>query len=622
MSARDAAKPFDVSRMTLRNACTVMMKDLRALLPMVERAAPRALSMIACAALIEALVMAALPYTTKQLIDSIGPARLTGVALVPLTWLAIEAVLMLVRLVASYAFRHGSRLIELQAGPYLVERVLEKNCNVPYQCMESTDYLDRLSRARQDAPTHAVTYVINFASMARNGFAFLGCLGLLIWTAPAWTLLAVALSAAPVFLLDVARARRSFALEHENMYRTRQAWYLDWLLSTAEPLKEVRVSGAGRWLLAMHDRIHRPFRDGQRELSRRHFSRVSIAALFTEAMLYLPYVYVLVLTIHGERTLGQMLFFTLAFYQCTSALNQMLASFATAFEHYLYVHNALELLGTPEDEPQMAPDPANVIERAPDFSIRDLWFTYPGAKNAVLRGLTLEVRAGETLAIIGRNGIGKTTLVKVLLGLYPADRGSVIFDGIDLAQRSLSFRRDNIGVVLQDFVRYPFRACDAVGVGWTPDAANQERIARALEMARASGIVSALPNGLDTPLGPAFGGQDLSGGQWQRLALARLFLRHSRLWIMDEPTSAMDPETEMQTFNCFRQWTEGRTAIIITHRFSTARIADRIAVIDAGCVSELGTHEELLAANGQYAHLFRLQARVFADSPEVDSVSP
>jgi ATP-binding cassette subfamily B protein len=611
-----AAGPFDVSRMTLRSACSVMWRDVRRLLPLVERAAPRALSMIAWAALVEAVVVTCLPYTTRQLIDSIAPARLTHAALVPLLWVAIEAVLMLVRLLASYLFRHGSRLIELQAGPYLVERVLEKNCNVPYPRMESSDHLDRLSRARQDAPTYAVSYTINLVTIARNGAAFLGCLVLLVWTAPPWALLAIALSAAPVFVLDVARARRSFELEHHNMYRTRQAWYLDWLLSTAEPLKEVRVSGAGRWLLAMHDRIHRPFREGQKELSRRHFHRLSAAAVFTEALLYLPYVYVLVLTVRGERTLGEMLFFTLAFYSCTSALAQMLASFASAFEHYLYVHNALELLDAPEDEPQAAPQAANVVTSAPDFSIRDLWFTYPGAPRAVLRGLTLEVRAGETLALIGRNGIGKTTLVKVLLGLYPADRGTLMLGGVDLSRQSLAWRRDNIGVVLQDFVRYPFPARDAIAAGWSSDAVDEQRVERALRMAQADGIVAALQSGLDTPLGAAFGGHDLSGGQWQRLALARLFMRHSRLWIMDEPTSAMDPETEMRTFECFRQWTEGRTAIIITHRFSTARIADRIAVVDDGRVTELGTHEELLAVNGHYARLFRLQAQVFSDTRE------
>jgi ATP-binding cassette subfamily B protein len=307
-----------------------------------------------------------------------------------------------------------------------------------------------------------------------------------------------------------------------------------------------------------------------------------------------------------------MLFFTLAFYSGTSALNHMLASFANAFEHYLYVHNTLAVLDTPEGEKQAEPAAAHVLGQAPAFSIRDLWFTYPGAAQPVLRGFSLDMRAGETLAIVGRNGIGKTTLVKVLLGLYRQDAGSIHLGGVDLDQRGLCWRRDNIGVILQDFVRYPFPARDTVGVGWTPEAANLERIELALRMAQADGIVAALPARLETPLGPAFGGHDLSGGQWQRMALARLFMRHSRFWIMDEPTSAMDPETEMQTFRCLREWTEGRTAIIITHRFSTARIADRIAVVDEGRVTELGTHEQLLAADGQYARLFRMQAQVFA----------
>jgi ABC-type multidrug transport system fused ATPase/permease subunit len=466
-----------------------------------------------------------------------------------------------------------------------------------------------------------VQYVINLGAVARNGLAFAGCLALIVWNAPAWTVLAIVLAVAPAFLLDLSRARRSFELEHENMYRTRQAWYLDWLLSTAEPLKEVRVSGAGGWLLAMHDRIHRPFRDGQTALSRQHCRRLGLVSVFTEAMLYLPYVYVLLLTVQGDRSLGQLLFFTLAFYSCTSALNQMLASFANGFEHYLYVHNTLEVLETPETERQAAPQTGNVLAQAPDFHIDDLWFAYPGAARPVLRGFTLHVRAGETLAIVGRNGIGKTTLAKVLLGLYPPDRGSLLLGGVDLARQSLAWRRDNIGVVLQDFVRYHFSASDAVGVGWTPEATDPARIARALRMAQAESFVDALPAGLQTPLGPAFGGQDLSGGQWQRLALARLFMRHSRLWIMDEPTSAMDPETEMRTFECFRQWTEGRTAIIITHRFATARIADRIAVVDDGRVAEIGTHEELLAADGQYARLFRMQAQVFSESREEAAVT-
>jgi len=279
----------------------------------------------------------------------------------------------------------------------------------------------------------------------------------------------------------------------------------------------------------------------------------------------------------------------------------------------MFVHNMLGVLDEPEEDSAAEPHEANVVAAAPEFRIEDLWFSYEGAATPVLKGLSLHVRAGETLAIVGRNGVGKTTLVKLLLGLYRPLRGRVLIGEVDAATRPLAWQRDNIGVVFQDFVRYQFAARDVVGVGWCSDA-DEERVRRSLDMADADTLVRGLPRGHATALGPAFGGRDLSGGQWQRLALARLFMRKSRVWIMDEPTSAMDPETEERTFRCFRQWTEGRTAIIITHRFATARIADRIAVIDDGRVTELGTHDELMARGGHYARIFQLQKQAFSAS--------
>ena len=578
---------------------------------LVGEAAPKSLKWIAVAAVTEALVLTALPLSTRGLIDSLPLAHATGLILIPMLWLALECGLVLTRLLSTNLMRHQLRTIEVYAGPHFATKVLDKSCRVAYSSFENADFLDKLSRAREDAAQYGITYVIQIITIIRSVLILIGCAALLFWIAPLWTLPVLLLAVLPSFFFDVAKARRSFILDRKNIHRNRQAWYLDWLLTTAEPVKEVRGMSVGRWLVGLYKRVHAPYCEEQAALSSEYFKLHAAAALVTALLLYLPYVFIVMATINGSLTLGQMLFFVLAFNQCTNALTQLLGALAISFEHHLYIHNFLQLLNYKEEDPNPEPSSDHLLTEAPEFLIENLSFSYPGKEQPVFRNLNLQVHAGETLAIIGRNGIGKTTLVKLLLGLYPYDQGKISLGGIDLASQSVSWCRDNIGVVMQDFVRYQFSIAHAVGVGWSPDADDPEKIARALKMAEADSIVDELPFGDQSMLGPAFGGQDISGGQWQRIALARLFMRKSRLWILDEPTSAMDPEMEERTFRCFRQWAKDRTAIVITHRSSTARIADRIAVIDAGQVVEIGTHDELLALKGHYSKFFELQASVF-----------
>jgi ATP-binding cassette, subfamily B, bacterial len=624
-SAKGAESAFDLATTTLWASLRRMATNARRLLQLLSPAAPRAFQLLVISALIEATATTVLPYTTKRLIDAVPIATASGILAVPLTWLAIEAGLLIVQIVARDLARYGTRVLEVCGSPFLTERVLQKSCKVPYACFESSAFLDKLSRARQDAPHWGINYAVQSIVVGRSALTFLGCLGLLLWIAPLWTLPLLVIAAAVPFLYDVARARRSFELERKNIYRNRQGWYLEWLLTANEAAREIRATGVGGWLVGLHARVHAPFRDGQVDLARRHFKRGWVVALIGTGMLSAPYAYFVVTTIQRQHTLGDMLLFALAFRQAALALGQLLTALANAFEHHLYIHNLLQLLDHPEeDEVDSAVEPRadHVFAEAPEFELQDVWFTYPNGKQPVLRGLDLRVRAGETIAIVGRNGIGKTTLVKLLLGLYPLERGKFIIGGIDAATRSSSWRRDNLGVVFQDFVKYQFSTRWNVGLGWCPDADNEGAIFEALEMADATKLVDDLPAGIETPLGAAFGGQDLSGGQWQRIALARLFMRQSRLWIMDEPTSAMDPETEERTVRTFRQWTKGRTAIIITHRFSTARIADRIAVVDEGRVTEFGTHDELLRAGGGYARIFNMAASAYEPTNSPPESSP
>jgi len=612
MTEPEIPDAFDLARMTLRASIGGMLGNGRRMLRLLEQAAPRALLLLIMAAVVEGVATTVLPYSTKRIIDAVNLAG--GIATVPLIWMIVEACVVTAQTMARSLTSYQTGVLEVRGTPFLVARVLEKVNRIAYPHIESPAFVDKLSRARQDAAQLGVKYALHVVTASRALLTLAGGLALLVWISPLWTVPLVATAAALPFAIEVSRARRSFEVERNNLYRNRQGWYLEWLLSAPDQAKEIRATGISKWLLDLYATIHAPFIAGQIAVARRYFDRGLLATLSAAVLQYGPYGYFVLITVRGERTIGDLLLFVLSFRQATLALGQLLSAFAAAFEAHPYLSNLFQLLDHPDEVIDADPSPkaSHLLSEVPDFEVSDVWFSYPGAKQPVLRGLDLHVRAGETLAIVGRNGIGKTTLVKLVLGLHQLDRGTIKLGGIDTGARTASWRRDNIGVVFQDFVRYQFSVRWNVGMGWCPDADDGAAVARALEMAQAGAILEQLSAGIESPLGIAFGGRNLSGGQWQRIALARLFMRRSLLWILDEPTSAMDPEAEEQVVRCFRQWTAGRTAIVITHRFSTARIADRIAVFDDGRITEIGTHDELIAAGRDYAKIFTRQAQSYA----------
>jgi ATP-binding cassette subfamily B protein len=587
-----------------------LIKDLWRTVGLLASAVPGVMTGLVFWAMVEAVTTVALPYSTKRLIDAVGASRATGFTQLAIIWLVVELVLGTGRTVAQRWSLYATQVLQSRGGRLIISMILEKACKVPYPKFEDTRFVNKLVRARQDAAYHGVGFGVQFVSIGRSIVIFVGCLALLAVTA-SWSIPLLILARLPAFWADKSAGREMFALEQQHLHRNRQGWYYEWLLTDELNAKEIRSLGLGLWLVGRFRAVHEAFSSGHMQLATKHLRR-SLAPMFIGALgSYGPYLVVVIHTVSGKLSVGDMLLFSLAFQQGSMAFSQVLNSVARAMEQHLYVRDLLEVLDEAESEPESPPRESQLITTAPELVIEDLWFTYPGSTTPVLRGLNLTVRPGETLAIIGQNGIGKSTLVKLLIGLYPIDRGRILLGGIDVATRDLAWRRANIGVVFQDSVRFHFSMRWNVGVGWVPDVDNSERVQRSLEMADAGSLVGSQPNGIDSALGTAFGGRDVSGGQWQRIALARLFMRPSRLWVLDEPTSAMDPEAEERTFHRFREWTSNRTAILIAHRFSTVRIADRIALIQDGRTSEIGTHEELLAADGQYAQLFRLQSQSY-----------
>jgi ATP-binding cassette subfamily B protein len=261
------------------------------------------------------------------------------------------------------------------------------------------------------------------------------------------------------------------------------------------------------------------------------------------------------------------------------------------------------LLPVPQ-KPESIPD-----DTISEIEFRDVTFTYPGGNAPAVEHLSLKIRKGELIALVGENGAGKSTLIKLLLRFYDADEGSVLLDGIDVKKMKPEDLRDRMGVLFQDYATYELTVRENVTMGRPNGSTDDSRIIKALQDSRSEWLVKKMANGLDSKVGRLFeGGHDLSGGEWQRLALARIMYRNADIWILDEPTAALDPEAEAEIFAELKENLKGRIGIVISHRFSTVRIADRIAVIEDGHISELGTHNELLRANNTYAHLFELQA--------------
>jgi ATP-binding cassette subfamily B protein len=382
------------------------------------------------------------------------------------------------------------------------------------------------------------------------------------------------------------------------------------VLTTEQTVKEVKLFQLARWLRDRYAEILLSFQVEELGLARRRAISAFALGLLATLALYGTYGWIVARTVAGAITLGSMTLYVMVLRQGQTTLQSALQAVARAYEDDLFMTNLAEFMAVPDDEPDAAEPleegPPDLV--APEITLEDVTFRYPGGARDALSHVSLTIGAGETVALVGKNGAGKTTIIKLLVGLHRPTSGRILVDGVDVASMTMSALRKRVGVIFQDFARLQLPMRDNVGVGWLPARDDDAAIHAAIDDAGATEVVARLPQGLATPLGRAFGGDDLSGGQWQRVALARAFMRKSRILVLDEPTAAMDAEAEHEIFQRFRDLKRDRTAILITHRFSTVRMADRIVVFDDGRIAEEGTHDQLIALGGTYAHMFELQA--------------
>jgi ATP-binding cassette subfamily B protein len=569
------------------------------------------------------IVAAALPpfvaYVGKMIIDAVIAARaaapgiarqaallravrLVGVELAAVVLIAgCERVLGLVR-----------QLVGLRLGIDLNVRILEKAARLELAQFEDAEFYDKLTRARREASTRPLSLIQSNFQVVRGGLTLVGYIALLVRFS-GWMALAVLVATIPAFIAEARFSGAAFRLRNWRSPDSRRLTYLEYVLANDEHAKEVKLFGLGPLLLGRYKTLAESFFAGDRKLAVQRAAWGYALSLLSTAVFYGSYALIVVATVRGRLSLGDMTLGLVAFRQGQQSFQAVLSALGGMYEDTLYMSNLFEYFAIPTDLPR-ATGPLAVVRAEEGIRFEGVGFRYPGSgpqgERWALRGVDVFIPKGQSLALVGENGAGKTTFIKLLANLYQPTEGSVLLDGRDLRAWDEVELRRRIGVIFQDFNEYQLALRENVAFGSVDHLADDLRVGRAVEQGGARELVAGLAGGLETQLGRWFGGGvELSGGQWQKVALARAFMRtEADILILDEPTAALDAEAEHAVFQRFKALAAGRTTILISHRFPTVRMADRILVLEAGRVVEDGSHAQLVAAGLRYARMFGLQA--------------
>jgi ATP-binding cassette subfamily B protein len=582
-------------------------------------ASPRGAVVLGLLTLVAAVVPAAIAWVGKLIVDGVVEAARVGTPEARqhvLRLVGVEFGLMVGSAVLERGLALTRELLRANLGNLLNERILQKAMQLELRHFEDSDTYDKMQNARREASSRPLSLVLEAFAIVRNAVT-LSTYAVLLVTLSPWSVVVLVAASIPAFIAEARLAAEGFRLYSWRAPEGRKLNYLEWILTRDSHVKEVKVFSLGPLVLGRYRTLFQKFFQEDRALAMKRMGWGLALGLVSLAAFYGCYVFVAGEAARGAISVGDMVLYLSVFRQGQAAFQGILSSIGSMYEGALFMSNLFAYLEIPTGQEVSRVVPALSPPRGSGNAIelRDVSFRYPGKQEWALRHVNLRLEPGEKLALVGENGAGKSTLVKLLLRLYEPTEGEILYGGVNVKDMDPEDLRSRFGAVFQDFVRYQFNVAENIGLGHVPALEDRGRIVRAAEKGGASTLVETLPNQYDTPLGGWFEkGHELSGGQWQKLGVARAFMREdAEVLILDEPTASIDAESEHALFERFQELAADRIAIVISHRFSTVRMADRIAVLNHGGVEELGSHTELMAKGGRYAHLFNLQARGYRD---------
>jgi len=596
------------------------LKNLRPFLMMVWRTSPE----LTAASLLLRLVRAVMPvitlYVGKLIIDNVvllvqAPHKPETLRLwldsgllnwLGLLLLAEFALAVLADILGRVVSLIDSLLSERVTNASSV-RLMQHAATLDLEDFEDSEFQDQLERARRQT-SGRMSLMGQLFGQAQDIVTVVSFAAGLIFYAP-WLIALLFLALVPAFVGEAHFNAQSYSLDFVRTPERRELDYVRQTAASVETAKEVKIFGLNGFLINRYIRLATDFYAANRRLALR---RAGWGGLFTAigtVGYYLAYAYITWRTLTGEFSVGDLTFLAGSFRRLSALLEGLLTSFSSTAGQALYLNDLFSFF---EVTPQIL-SPANA-RPFPNpilygFDFEDVGFRYPGSERWAVRHLSFTLHAGEVLALVGENGAGKTTLVKLLTRLYDPVEGRILLDGHDLREYDLDALRGSMGVIFQDFVRYNLNAGDNIAVGKIAARDDLARIDRAAKSSQADEVIAKLPAGYQQMIGKRFkDGVELSGGEWQKIAIARAYMREAAVLILDEPTAALDARSEFEVFQRFKELSSGKTAILISHRFSSVRMADRILVLADGAIEASGTHDELLAQSGRYSELFELQA--------------